>query len=148
MDRKEINIEEIMSQIRQEIREKGLTPDMLSFEDVPFDAAANTDAGEALKFLAAHCYVEPYRRLTGNPCKVFIQKVIRKLTKFYVEPIAAAQNAVNANTVQVLQSLCTEKMPGESLADRLEILELQNKELLGRLEKLEQENAQLRSRQS
>lgn len=30
----EVNVEQIMSQIREEIKEKGLTKDMLSFDDV------------------------------------------------------------------------------------------------------------------
>ena len=36
-----VNVEEIMSGIRAEIQEKGYSSDMLSFADVPADAAAS-----------------------------------------------------------------------------------------------------------
>ena len=91
-----INIEEIMAQIKREIKEKGLTADMLSFEDVPYSkpvqvtregSSSLADADDALAHMNAHYYVQPYKPIAGNPLKVFIKKVIRKLTKFYVEPV-------------------------------------------------------------
>ena len=36
MDNNNINIEEIMADIRKKIKDEGLTADMLSFEDVPY----------------------------------------------------------------------------------------------------------------
>lgn len=156
----EINIEAIMAQIRQDIKDKGLTSDMLSFEDVPYHKVTDVSgasleaADEAMRYLNAHYYIQPYKNLGGNPIKVFFKKVIRKLVKFYVEPAVFEQNDVNANTVKALNCLVNaaaansgnseKSAPGESLADRVEIVELSQRELLSRLERLEQENAALR----
>lgn len=156
-----INIEAIMAQIRQEIKDKGLTSDMLSFEDVPYEKAVNVsgatlgEAEEAMRWLNAHYYVQPYKNLSGNPVKVFFKKVIRKLVKFYVEPAVFEQNDVNANTVKALNCLvgaasasaddgCASEIR-KQLADRLEIMELSQKELLRRISRLEQENETLRT---
>ena len=154
-----INIEEIMAQIKGEIKEKGLTPDMLSFEDVPYSkpvqvtregGSSLADADDALAHMNAHYYVQPYKPIAGNPLKVFIKKVIRKLTKFYVEPVVFEQNEFNANTVSVLNTF-RGAIEGQAskedsgLADRIETLELAQKALLTRLDGLERENAALRS---
>lgn len=112
----EINIEEIMQEIRQEIADKHLTPDMLSFEDVPFakaDAMSGSgldseEARNAMTFLNSHYNVQAYKPLAGNPVAVFVKKVIRKLTKFYVEPVVNDQNDFNANTVRMLNALTKE----------------------------------------
>lgn len=143
MENEKINIEEIMAEIKQSIKDQGLTADMLSFEDVPYRKnAQSSSASEALDYVSTHYYIQPYKELQGNPVKVFIKKVIRKLTKFYVEPVVFEQNDFNANAVTVMKSL-TESGSAD-LGGRVETLELANKELLIRLDKLERENAELR----
>ena len=138
-----INIEEIMAEIKQKIKEQGLTADMLSFEDVPYKKNAQSgSASEALDYVSTHYYIQPYKELQGNPVKVFIKKVIRKLTKFYVEPVVFEQNDFNANAVTVMKSLS--ESGSADLGGRVETLELANKELIIRLDKLERENAELR----
>jgi len=143
MENEKINIEEIMAEIKQSIKEQGLTADMLSFEDVPYKKNAQSgSASEALDYVSTHYYVQPYKELQGNPVKVFIKKVIRKLTKFYVEPVVFEQNDFNANAVTVMKSLA--ESGSADLGGRVETLELANKELIIRLDKLERENAELR----
>jgi hypothetical protein len=143
MENEKINIEEIMAEIKQSIKDQGLTADMLSFEDVPYRKNAQSgSASEALDYVSTHYYIQPYKELQGNPVKVFIKKVIRKLTKFYVEPVVFEQNDFNANAVTVMKSL-TESGSAD-LGGRVETLELANKELLIRLDRLERENAELR----
>ncbi len=148
-----INIEEIMAEIKRGIREKGLTADMLSFEDVPYEKPVDMTSGtsveesdEALRYLNTHYYIQPYKELGGNPLKVFFKKVIRKLTKFYVEPVVFEQNEFNANTAKVLNTI--RNSVGDAAAPdysgRIEVLELAQKELLNRLDRLERENAALR----
>lgn len=153
MENKNINIEEIMAQIKQEIKDKNLTADMLSFEDVSYkkavsagNSASADEVAECLKYLNTRYYVQPYKELKGNPVKVFVKKVIRKLVKFYVEPVVFEQNDINANTVTVLNTLVksSDGASADEINDRLETLELANKELISRLEKLERENSQLR----
>lgn len=132
-----------MAEIKRGIKEQGLTADMLSFEDVPYKKNAQSgSASEALDYVSTHYYIQPYKELQGNPVKVFIKKVIRKLTKFYVEPVVFEQNDFNANAVTVMKSLA--ESGSADLGGRVETLELANKELLIRLDKLERENAELR----
>ena len=154
MDNKTVNIEEIMQNIRKEIKEKGLSSDMLSFEDVPYqkpDAAVNGAGSEEVKnslvYLNGHYNVQPYKPLGGNPLFVFIKKVLRKLMKFYIEPIVNDQNNFNANVVRVLNAQQNTPAPDtDELMKRLEVLELNQKQLTLRVAALQQENAALRSR--
>ena len=148
-----INIEEIMADIRRQIKEKNLTADMLSFEDVPYKKPAQVETGSdeaadnALRYLNTRYYIQPYKELQGNPVKVFFKKVIRKLTKFYVEPVVFEQDDFNANTVTVLNTLRNSSSAADisEVEDKLAMLELSQKELAIRLDKLERENEQLRS---
>lgn len=156
MDNKTVNIEEIMHSIRQEIKEKNLSPDMLSFEDVPYrkpDSAVNGCAPDSeevrnsLIYLNGHYNVQPYKPLGGNALFVFIKKVIRKLVKFYIEPIVNDQNQFNANVVRVLNAQQNAPAPDTAeLVKRLEMLELNQKQMALRISALQQENAALRSR--
>ena len=145
MENECINIEEIMSEIKRNIKEQGLTADMLSFGDVPFNKTAQSgSAPEALDYLTSHYYIQPYKEIQGNPVKVFVKKVLRKLVTFYVAPIVFEQNDFNANAVTVMKALSDGKT--EDLSNKVETLELAQKELMIRLDKLERENAELRGR--
>ncbi|MGB4090448.1 MAG: hypothetical protein WBK46_00725 [Ruminococcus flavefaciens] len=144
MEENNINIEEIMSDIKREIKEKGLTGDMLSFEDVPYKKTpqAGGSVSEALDFLNSNYNVQPYKELKGNPLKVVFKKIIRKLMKFYIEPTVNDQNNVNSSIVTVLNGLA-DNSPEKAL-NKAETIELAQKELLMRIEKLEKENEELR----
>ena len=139
MENGSINIEEIMAEIKRNIKEQGLTADMLSFEDVPYKKTAQGgSAAEAMDYLTSHYYIQPYKELKGNPIKVFIKKTLRKLMKFYIEPVVFEQNDFNANAVTVMRSLSDGKTA--DLTSKVETLELAQKELIIRLDKLEREN--------
>lgn len=108
----EINIESIMQEIRAEIREKGLTNDLLSFNDVVVD----TSAMNAVKFdkiafneeiyTVNHSWnVQAYRVLSGSKPVVFFKKVIRKLVYFFVEPIVLEQDGFNASLVRLMNQM-------------------------------------------
>ncbi|OPZ20885.1 MAG: hypothetical protein BWZ04_01461 [Firmicutes bacterium ADurb.BinA205] len=144
MEENNINIEEIMADIKREIKEKGLTGDMLSFEDVPYKKTpqAGGSVKEALDFLNSNYNVQPYKELKGNPLKVVFKKIIRKLMKFYIEPTVNDQNNVNSSIVTVLNGLA-DNSPEKAL-NKAETIELAQKELLIRIEKLEKENEELR----
>lgn len=138
-----INIEEIMADIKREIKEKGLTNDMLSFEEVPYrKSQAGGSPQEALDYVRSNYYIQPYKELQGNPLKVLFKKVIRKMVKFYVEPVVMEQNDFNANAATVMADLAESDI--SRISGRVEALELANKELLNRLDKLERENIELR----
>ena len=139
-----INIEQIMADIRREIKEKGLTSDMLSFDDIPYKKTAQGGSpAEAIDYVTSHYYVQPYQEFKGNPVKVFFKKALRKIMRFYVDPIVMEQNDFNANTAIAVKAISEDK--SKDMCNRVETLEIVNKELAKRLEKLECENAELRS---
>lgn len=155
-------IEDIMQQIKAEIKEKNLTSDMLSFEDVPYrkaedmnnsDGAESDDMSATAAYLNSHYYIQPYKELNGNPIIVFVKKIIRKLAKFYVEPITFEQNEFNANVVRLLNALKnSESAESKSelqlgdLMNRIEILELNQKNLAAQIDMLERENLELKQK--
>ena len=156
----EINIEAIMKEIRQEIADKHLTNEMLSFEDVPYDAPGDKvtgygldseEARKALVYVNGHYSVQPYKPLGGNALAVFVKKVIRRLTKFYVEPVVFDQNEFNANADRLFNAVEEtakqhDATAASELAHRIEVLELNQKHLATKIEALEEENASLRAK--
>ena len=135
-----LNIVDIMSEIRADIRDKGLTGDMLSFADIPCDAnprhrAEQFDPDQLQKNVS---YVSDHFKLTtdnpipGNGLSRFFKKAIRKMIRFYAEPIAEEQSALNANTAQAIQQLelyiqDAQAQSTAALAKRIEALELQQR---------------------
>lgn len=135
-----LNIEDIMSEIRADIREKGLTGDMLSFADIPCDAnprhrAEQFDPDQLQKnvsYVSDHFRLITENPLPGNGVSRFFKKVIRKMIRFYAEPIAEDQSALNANTAQAIQQLelyiqDAQAQSTAALAKRIEALELQQR---------------------
>ena len=107
-----INVEEIMKQIKADINAKGYTNDLLSFDDVVVDVSSmNVVKFDKLQFkedlyVANHEWnVNPYRPLQGGRIRVFIRKVIRKLVYFFVEPIVMAQDGFNASIVRMMNQM-------------------------------------------
>lgn len=107
-----INVEEIMKQIKADINAKGYTNDLLSFDDVVVDVSSmNVVKFDKLQFkedlyVANHEWnVNPYRPLQGGRIRVFIRKVIRKLVYFFVEPIVMAQDGFNASVVRMMNQM-------------------------------------------
>lgn len=151
-----LNIEDIMSEIRADIKEKGLSGDMLSFADIPCDAnprnpAQQYDSDQLRKNIA---FVSDYFALTteneikGGALSRFVKKVVRKLSRFYVEPIADEQSAVNANTAQALQQLELYIMDSQeqnniALAKRMDELELQQRNNRMEIDSLQKQVAAL-----
>ncbi len=107
----EIDIEKIMEEIRQDIRERGLEDDILPFEAVtgkPWGGASEVYDEERFEKevndLNQSYQITAWRPLEGG-ITGFIKKIIRKLTKFYVEPITADQTEFNAHTVRAMNEL-------------------------------------------
>ncbi len=103
-----INIEDIMQEIREDIKARGLKDDSISFEDVillgggtgaPYSKEAYTDmlvnAGEDSEVLS-------YRELSGNPVSKLIKKINRRLIAFYIESIVDDQNKFNKDVYKGL----------------------------------------------
>jgi hypothetical protein len=101
---KQINIEEIMTEIRHEIKEKGYKNKVIVFNEIPiYSLAGDMEHSGALDYnliqISSQYAVAAYRPLGSSRISgalvVFFKKVIRKLTKFYIEPIVADQNENN-----------------------------------------------------
>lgn len=147
----EINIEEIMQQIRAEIKEKGYTNDMLSFNDIVADSVEmNVDKfdkvllNEEIYSLNSFWNVQTEHALVSagglkTKLSVFIKKVIRKLIRFYIIPIVSEQNTFNANVVRTMNLVNCYITENERLSETVII----NQE---HIEKLIQENNELKKK--
>ena len=107
-----MNIDKIIFEIREKIEAEGNKGVILDFEDVPYEGGGcdsdSFDLGVLdlnLNFANNTYFIEAYRPLNGNKYIVFIKKAIRKLTKFYVEPVVKDQVAFNAYLVRTLNMI-------------------------------------------
>ncbi|MDD7186065.1 MAG: hypothetical protein ACI4PX_00050 [Ruminococcus sp.] len=162
-----INVDEIVNQIRAEIKEKGLEPSMLSFEDVPFDKEVShtethfelSSLVQSADYMNARNQIEPYKEISGNPISVFIKKVIRKLVKFYIMPIMTEQNALNYHCANAINQVScyvqdNSKIDVVQLASKVDELELrltatklETDSLRTQVKVLKAENARLKKNQ-
>ncbi len=138
-----INTEEIMKQIRAEIKEKGLDSSMLSFEEIPFAQEVSHADGsfqlsslkQSAEYLSIRNQIEPYKPIEGNFLVVFIKKVIRKLVKFYIMPIMTEQNALNLHTANAVQQV-SHYIQDRQASDNIDIAAL-----VSRIDELEAKQA-------
>lgn len=152
----EFSIESVMEEIRNEIKEKGLKADILSFKEVANVSSASEGKftveglNASLANMGDSYSIPESRPLIGNPIVVFIKRVIRKLTRFYIKPIVEAQTEFNAYTAQTANMMgmyiCSniENGNGDELRVKVEMLELklktamsENQMLVQRVEALE-----------
>lgn len=105
----QINVQKIMEEIRAEIKEKGYTADMLSFEDVPLAEEVEKFAGgenlsgtvnrmRGMAFIA-------WRRPVNQGIKGMIKRALYKLTGFVAAPITEDQTAFNSEAVSAFEQL-------------------------------------------
>lgn len=133
----EINVEEIMEQIRREIKEKGYENDILSFDDVEADEgnvvlhdSFDEDVFTKEVMGLNHSWsVQTYRDLGSRGPVGFVKKVIRKCIRFYVDPVVEDQNQFNANLVRTVNLLnCYVREQNETInVLKKEIIELKKK---------------------
>lgn len=124
-DAEDINIEEIMNNIRADIELQKPSMPPLSFEDgaaVEVKAAPGS-LDEAIEYLSCYYEVQPYQMLTGNKVKVFVKKVIRKLIAFVILPIVRQQNTMNYYSYIAASYVKKQEEEIEALRKRVEELE-------------------------
>ena len=85
---RQVNVEEIMEEIKDEIKEKGYTDDMLSFSDIPL---ANVDLAGQMKDAAFIAW----RRPVSQGVKGIIKRIIRKCVGFVIAPVTEDQTRFN-----------------------------------------------------
>lgn len=134
-----IDIEQLMAQIRRDISAKGYKPEQLSFKDP--EAVAEEKMKEQkrkrehanlereMQYLSSHYEVQPYSIITGNKIKVFIKRVIRKSVAFFFLPVIKQQNEVNYSYFAILSELNKQKADNSELLNRVQNIEEQISEL-------------------
>ena len=133
----EINVEEIMEEIRTNIRERGYDKIPLSFEDIPLSRPAvagdvvydETVLRQELQYLNQNWNNNWNVAISGGGLRAKFKKVIRKLARFLVAPIVAFQNEYNASNVRAVQQLVAYIETIEEYKARVEELEKQVAEL-------------------
>jgi len=138
-----VNVEKILAEIRKEIEKAGYNNDVPHFQQVvkvsdtqavskseraPMNFASEVDLSKAsareVAYLRTHSYVEvhrpihSHRKITGRII-VLIKKILRTMTKFYVQPIANDQNDYNAHVAIALELICDELVEKDREIERL-----------------------------
>lgn len=128
----EINVEEIMKEIRQNIRERGYDKEPLSFEEVQVSKPAiASDVGYSVDLFLYelgylnHNWSNSFQApVTGrNPLVVFIKRVVRKFTRFIIFPIVNFQNSYNGSNVRCLNQIKEYMAEMDVYKQRIEQLE-------------------------
>ena len=104
MEQEQINIEDIMQEIRAEIREKGYADNEIPFSDIAC-LVGGTEVPIAMmdesRTVLAYRDISSTRKGVGKLI-TFVKKVIRKMVCFYVEPLVDDQNRFNELTTKVV----------------------------------------------
>lgn len=108
---KEINIEEIMDEIRSNISKRGYSDHVLKFDDVVMENSEMTIERKGSEF-EHHLYqanreyeVSYYTPIAKHGLKNFVKRAIRKVMAFLILPMNVQQNTFNASVVRTLNSL-------------------------------------------
>ena len=134
-----------LAQVEQEIRQNGYLCDLPDFDEIPLEHGGETlpiepfsldILEEELAGLHASEKIAAFRPLPDKGIKRFVKRLLRKLMKFYVEPIA--QDVTNyqcSNTLAVaqLRNYIVEQKKNER---RLTELERENQNLKKQLREL------------
>lgn len=107
-----IDVEKIMEEIRADIKAKGYTNDLLSFQDVAMDNTTedtkfNMDEMNHCTHAAnVNARVEYYHQIIPHHgLKNLIKIFIRKFLRFLLQPLVEEQNRYNADAVQTINQL-------------------------------------------
>ena len=158
----DVNVESIMNEIRKKIKEEDLDARKLSFEDIPPKSEdLGSDISDYSKdnlissctYMNHHFEVSVWHQLYFSRPIVgsvitFGLKVMRRLTRFFIQPIVEDQNHFNMHVTRSMNQIRNYLIQKDNIieeSDKLidEIL-VKQAQLSDRLAKLEQENAELR----
>lgn len=141
-----VDVEKIMEEIRQNIKERGYTEEMLSFSEAASDAEIQNgipaddviyneaELNQYLQISRASHNIPYYEPMVGNKVKVFVKRVLRKLMAFQMQPIRERQNQFNYNIIQSVREMAVHMAELEdALVEKEAIIE----ELETRIEALE-----------
>ncbi len=141
-----VNTEEIMQEIRAQIERRGYKRSDLRFADVTIDTTDNMEDideyfelqnfGLTVDKMNSRRTVQCWKMLRGNKIAVLFKKIIRKLVKFYIEPIVREQNQFNFYTTSAMAQLYA-KLEKEQAVE-LELLQKRVEELENKCRALEE----------
>lgn len=111
-----INVKEIIEEIRENIAKRNYEEDILSFEDIPGGYYTeykdfNLDRLQLnISNVNDSWQIPIYRHLPSErgfigALKIFLKRAIRKVTKFYVIPFVEDQNNFNSNVTNCLNTI-------------------------------------------
>lgn len=107
-----IDTEEIMAEIRKEIQEKGYNEQLLHFREIDLCTdIAQQDCYDMESFenhvanLNSMYHITTEHERSGNVIKRFIQRIVGKLIRFYIEPIVAEQVKYNIEVTQTMNQV-------------------------------------------
>lgn len=159
---KQINVEEIMTEIRKGIIEKGEDESILSFED-PADVKIDDDSLQyeakvlikACEELSLHYELTVWHPINSTKpvfgsLITFSRKIMRKLTRFFIQPIVEDQSCFNQEAARGLNQIRNYLLEKEKLQKecdkRIDELLVKQAELNDRIKHLEEEQKQLKNR--
>lgn len=146
MHMEQINIEDIMKEIQENIKERGYSKKDLKFADIevvsPEDMKGEFDINTfkaCVHETYQSRYINSYRSLTSSIPGIgfivkFIKRVLRKLMCFYIEPIVEDQNKFNDNITRNISQVSTKF---DNDAETVKLLEARVEELEVTCRKLE-----------
>ena len=128
-----IDIEKIMEEIRQEIKEKGYKESDLSFSDIPITDQADIEESyneqvllENIRGANQSTRVDFYKPIDGG-IKGLIKKIIRKMVKPIILHLCQEQEIFNAYTVRTINQLYSYNKQLEKRIEDLEKIIEKNK---------------------
>lgn len=140
----EINVEEIMQELKAEIAKRSYTDKILSFDDV----GDFTGIGQASGNINAYSFEEMTRQCNNvnaqynvleyriypsngfaNKVKTFIKKALRKPIRFYINPIVHDQNEFNSSVTRCINQMRLYMAENQDLKKQVHELSEQVKKL-------------------
>lgn len=126
-----VDVEKIMQEIRDEIKEKSLDKDIPSFGECPRpNACSNIEMRDEefdidyfldyVNRMNGIYWIQPNKGIGGKRVFRFIKKGIRKLTRFYIEPIVNDQTEFNVCTVRVVNSIRNYILKAREVNERMD----------------------------
>ena len=105
---KDINVEDIVQEIRDDIATKGYTISDLEFNDIKIQNPDFFNAEKLAKSLSEvsiNCHIDMYPKVSGGKIKRFIKKLIRKIVRPSFFGTMKKQENFNINTVIALNEM-------------------------------------------
>ena len=96
-----IDVDKIICEIRRDIEERELDGSILEFDRTVTDKKLINQ----MQFAEENALVAPNRKVKGSKVAQMVKRLIRKGTRFYVQPIVVDQNRYNMAILGVVQEL-------------------------------------------